>query len=119
VDGVTLADLVARRDALEAEIAAAKKREREDWNGALWNCENALTEWLRGHSIECSRRSRKNEETWDIGHGALTVTFVEDEPGYGRGLRMVSGRTLTLEWSEVPDPERFLAIVAVLMGEKG
>jgi hypothetical protein len=118
-DGVTLADLRARRDALDAEIREVEARERENWNTALNACEDALTNWLNEHKIEWDARPRKNETIWDIGHGALSVTFGADEAQYSRGLWAVSGRngTLRLAWSEVPEPERFLAVVAVLLGK--
>lgn len=113
---VTLADLRARRDALDEEIRVAEANARADWNFALNRCEDALVNWLQAHSVEYGSRDRKNETIWDIGHGALTVTFVTDDGQYGPGaLRMTSGGTLNLEWSEVPEPERLLAIVAVLL----
>jgi hypothetical protein len=117
MDGVTLADLRARRDALDEEIRAVEEREHANWNMALDLCEDTLVAWLQQRGTEYGRNDRKNETTWDIGHGALTVTFGTDGTQWCRGLRLVSGKTLTLEWSEVPEPERFLAIVAALLGE--
>lgn len=117
MDGTTLAELRARRAALDEEIRAAEKRQRDSWNNSLWDCENALTGWMREHSAEHSRGNRKNETSYDIGHGALTAVFGEDDGEHPPRLRLESGRTLTLEWSEVPEPDRFLAIVAVLLGE--
>jgi hypothetical protein len=114
----SLADLRARRDALDAEIREAEEREVEAWNTALDKCEDALVAWLRERGTEYGRDDRKNITTWDVGHGALTAEFGMDGTQWSRSLRLVSGRTLTLEWSEVPEPERFLAIVAVLLGEK-
>jgi hypothetical protein len=113
---VNLDEMRAERDRLDAEIAAAEKKERAHWNMALDGCECALGEWLRKNSVEWQARERKNEETWDIGHGALTVTFGQDDGEHGRGLSMASGQTLTLEWSAVPEPERLISVVAVLLG---
>jgi hypothetical protein len=115
MDGVTLADLRARRDALDEEIRKAEDLAAADWNSALDRCEGALVEWLHAHSVEYGGRDRKNEVTWDCGHGALTVTFAMDDGEHRPGLRMASGRVLYLEWSEVPEPDRMLAIVAVLL----
>jgi hypothetical protein len=117
MDGETLADLRARREALDEEIRKVELAERDAWNSTLDACEEALGTWLGRHKIDWKTTERKNEETWDIGHGALSVTFGEDEADYRRCLRVVSGGTLTLEWEEVPEPLRFLAIVAVVMGE--
>jgi len=116
MDGVTLADLRARRAALDEEIRVAEANDRADWNFALDRLDEALGEWLREHKIEYSQRERKNQTIWDVGHGALAVTFGLDDGEYARGLGMVSGRTLTLGWSELPDPERLIAIVAALLG---
>lgn len=112
---VTLADLRARRDALDEEIRVAEANARADWNFALNRCEDVLVEWLQAHSVEYGRRDRKNETMWDIGDDVLTVTFAMDDGEHRPGLRMTSGRTLNLEWSEVPEPERMLAVVAVLL----
>ena len=117
MDGVTLADLRARRDALNEEIRAAEEREVEAWNERLDECEHALDKWIVAHKIDVDRREAWNEVTWDVGHGALTVTFGCDGTQWSRCLRLVSGKTLTSEWSEVPEPERFLAIVAVMLGK--
>lgn len=115
---MNLTEMRAERDRLDAEIAATEKQGRENWNSALNRCEDALIEWLHGHSVEYGSHERKNATTWDVGHGALTVTFVADDGQYGPGaLRMTSGQTLTLDWSEVPEPARMLAIVAVLLGK--
>jgi hypothetical protein len=109
----------AERDRLDAQIREAEKLERANWNIALDACEEALGTWLRERKVEYTTRERKNTETWDVGHGALEVTFVSADEQYGQGgLRMVSGRTLTLEWSEVPEPARMLAVVAVLLNVK-
>jgi hypothetical protein len=119
MDGVTLADLRARREAMDEEVRKAEVALRMDWNGALYNCEDALNEWLCERSVEVASRERKNATIWDVGHGALEVTFVRDDEQYGAGaLRMTSGKTLTLEWSEVPEPARMLAIVAALLNVK-
>jgi hypothetical protein len=116
---VNLAEMRAERDRLDAEIAAAEKKACEDWNTALSACEDALVNWLHEHAIEYSRADRKNEVTWDAWHGALTVTFGFAEANYGFGMRMTSGGTLSLEWSEVPEPARLLDIVAALLNVKG
>lgn len=112
---MNLAEMRAERDRLDAQIAAAEKQAREDWNTALSMCEDALVKWLKEHGIEYGRHDRKNEVTWDAGHGALAVTFGYAGENYGRSLRMTSGGTLALEWSQVPAPERMLAIVAALL----
>jgi hypothetical protein len=117
MDSVTLADLRARRAALDEEIRVVEARDRENWNEALDYVVSVLDDWLREHKIEYSQIERKNEETWDVGHGALTVTFGFDDGEHSRSVRMVSGKTLNLEWSEAPKPERLLAIVAVLLGK--
>jgi hypothetical protein len=117
MDGVTLADLKARRAALDEEIREVENRERNAWNTALGACENALGAWLNEHDIEWMPATRKNETTWDVGHGALHVTFGAAEENYSRSLRLLSGKTLSAEWSEEPDPARFLAIVAALLGK--
>ena len=116
MDGVTLADLRARRAALDEEIRVAEANDRADWNFALDRLEEALGEWLREHKIEYSQRDRKNEVIWDIGYGALAVTFGFDDGEHARSVRMVSGKTLNLESSGVPEPARLLAIAAVLLG---
>jgi hypothetical protein len=112
---MNLAEMRAERDRLVAEIAAAEKQERENWNEALSVCEDGLASWLRGHGIEVTASERKNETVLDVGHGALTVAFGFAEANYGHWLRMTSGQTLTLEWSEVPAPARLLDIAAVLL----
>lgn len=115
MDGSTLAGLEARRAALDAEIRRVKQDERQAWNDGIDQCESALNDWLGEHAIEVTTRDRKNETIWDVGHGALTVTFGEAGTEWAPGLRLLSGGTLTLEWSEVPTPARFLAIVAALL----
>jgi hypothetical protein len=115
---VKLDEMRAERDRLDAEIAAAENQERANWNAAMAACEDALSDWLRGHAVSQVARERKNAVIWDIGHGALTATFARDGENYGRGLSMVSGKTLTLEWSEVPKPERLISVVAVLLGRQ-
>ena len=112
-----LSEMRAERDRLDAEIAAAEKQACENWNTALAACEDALVRWLKEHKIEYTRRDRKNETIWDVGHGALTANFGFAGEHYGSWMRVESGRTLTLEWSEVPEPERMLAIVAALLNE--
>jgi hypothetical protein len=120
MDEVTLADLRARREALDEEIRKAEANARADWNFAVNRCAFALADWLAEHSIEYTRRERKNATIWDAGNGALTVTFATDDEEYGSGaLRMTSGKTLRLEWDEVPEPARLLAIVAALLGRTG
>lgn len=113
---MNLGDMYEERARLDAAIRAAEKQEHESWNLALGDCQDALVAWLRYRMIEVERRVRKNEETWDIGHGALVVTFGEDGTQWARSLRMVSGKTLTLEWSEVPQPNRLVAVAAALLG---
>jgi hypothetical protein len=112
---VDLQEMRAERDRLNAAISEAERKERQNWNLALADLENSLEAWLREQAIDADDGERKNETTWDIGHGALSVTFGRDEEGRARSLRMVSGRTLTLEWSELPEPPRMLAIVAALL----
>lgn len=112
-----LVQMRAERDRLDSEIRAAEQAERGAWNRALGEASGALSAWLHEqHVIDVARRERKNAEILDVGNGALTATFARDEENYSRGLRVQSGKTLTLEWSEVPEPARFLAVVAVLLG---
>lgn len=113
---MNLTEMRAERDRLDAEIAAAEKQERENWNEALDYAVCVLGDWLREHSVEAERRERKNEVVWNVGHAALVVTFAYADGEHSPGLRMISGQTLTLDWSEVPEPARMLAIVAVLLG---
>jgi hypothetical protein len=106
-----------QQERLNAEIRAVEEKYSKSWNLALDACEDALGTWLSERKIEVESRDRKNALIWDVGHGALTVIFVRDDERYGRGaLQMVSGRTLTLEWSEVPEPARMIAIVTALLG---
>lgn len=106
------------RDRLNGEILKAEEHDRRDWNDKLHECEERLGTWLRLSLIEVEEKTRKNEVILAIGNGALEVHLGYDEPDRGRGLSMTSGRgeTLTLQWNHVPDPERMLAIVAVLLG---
>jgi hypothetical protein len=109
-------EMRAERDRLDAEITSAEKAARDRWNEALDAFAAALGDWLCEHKVEVQSRDRKNAVISDVGHGALEVTLVYSDEQYGPGaLRMVSGKTLTLEWSEVPELSRALAIVAVLL----
>lgn len=120
MDRTSLADLRARRDALDEEIRTAEANARADWNSALDDCETAFSDWLASRSIEATSRERKNVVIVDVGNGALTAMFVRDDAQYGPGaLRVVSGReqTVTLEWNHVPESGRLLAIVAALLNE--
>lgn len=114
----TLEEMRAERDKLNIQIREAELNAAREWNAALTTVTFALADWLATSGVEYTVSERKNEETWDIGHGALEVTFGTDGEQWARGLRAVSGKTLTLEWREVPAPERFLSIVAALLGEK-
>lgn len=112
-----LVQMRAERDRLDSEIRAAEQAQRGAWNKALVDVEVAFSAWLREqHVIDVDKRERKNAEIWDIGNGALVATFARDEENYRRALYVQSGATLRLEWSEVPGPARFLAVVAVLLG---
>ena len=111
-----LAEMRAERARLDAAIRAAEDNVRADWNLALSLCEDALVEWLRAHAVEYTRYDRKNVTSWNIRHGVLVAEFSADDGEHRPGLRVLAGESLTLEWSEVPELERFLAIVAVLLG---
>lgn len=108
----------AERARLDAAIAKREEVERRSWNALLDDCEDALGRWVALNHIDRDTSTRKNWIVWAIGHGALSVHFGYDDkrPDWGRGFQLVSGKTLTLEWSEVPEPDRFIAIVAALLG---
>jgi hypothetical protein len=115
-DGQGLAQMRAKRDRLDAQIKAAEKQRSLTWNTRLDDCAEVLGAWCLKAGVETETRSRKNEQIWDAGHGALTVHFGYSGSNYEGGLRLVSGRTLTLEWREVPEPDRFMQIVKALLG---
>lgn len=113
---LSIAELEAERNRLTGLIQAAK---HAGWNTALGGCENALDAWLTSRAIDGSTTARENAVIWDIGHGTLTVTFVYSSEPYGAGsLKIRSERdALTLEWSQVPAPERLLTLIAALLNE--
>ena len=111
----TLAELRASREKLDAEIAAREAEARTSWNEELLDCAMRLEDWLRARKLEFTVRDRRNTEIWNIGHDALTITFARDEGEYHPGLYAISGGTLTLEWQELPEPDRFARICAACL----
>lgn len=115
----SLSEMRAERERLDKEIRAAEEQAHRDWNSKLDACESALFNWCSSTGIEFDSRDRKNEVIFTVGHGAMTVWFGyhRDEHHVPDTLRMVSGMTLSLEWTEIPDPDRFMNLVKVLLGK--
>jgi hypothetical protein len=116
INSMNLAELRAERERLDGQIKQAEQNVRQLWNTALDACEEALGTWLLAEQIGFTSRERKNAEIWDIAGGVMEVTFATDDEHYGPGRMYAKTGALTLEWTEVPTPQRFIAIIAVLLG---